>query len=211
MASNSKSLKHITTFDSPVMHSIGTCLEGTYAIHLIVFGVSIVSLSPWHRSLIQQPWIHYTPEVLPHIYNTSAVTVHHASITRILDAQIHISNGNTLNPDVVICATGWKPYPSFFSPSDSAALGLPTFQSQSPIKLAEKWDHLESEALARLRAQFHLLAAIPSAESSFSVTLFRIYNHIASTEMIKNGDNSLAFLGFFWSSSICIQAEVTSL
>lgn len=110
--------------------------------------------------------------------------------------------------DLLICATGWEPSLSFFSPREKARLGLPTRVSEEPTTGAVEWQDLCDRARRHVLQRFPGLANSPSYYRRVPTTTpYRLYRGIAPI----CGDRSVVFLGFIQVGNNFMAAESQAL
>ena len=81
------------------------------------------------------------------------ISVHTTDISKLEGKTVHLENGETLDSDLVICATGWKKDPSFkWLGLDEAGLGLP-YSEKEKAELNQKADETVLTMFPSLRDQ----------------------------------------------------------
>lgn len=74
-------------------------------------------------------------------------------IERLTKGTVHLSNGESLQADVLVCATGWKKEPSIrFANFGTAGIGLPDPRPKQ-AELATQYDEKILQLYPRLREQ----------------------------------------------------------
>jgi hypothetical protein len=153
------------------------------------------------------------------------VRIHRADVLQLSDHQIHLSSGDTLPADVLICATGFsaKPRINFEPPALHSALGVP---STSLDRDQESfWAALDGKADVTIGRQFPRLLVGPHRNPASSeprpfnpgmaaearYTPWRLYRGISPPGLTKNGDHSLVFLGMFSNLANTLRLEVQCL
>jgi dimethylaniline monooxygenase (N-oxide forming) len=141
------------------------------------------------------------------------VTVHKADITRLEGKSIYLSDGSTLQTDILIYATGYAHHEPIFSVEDSYSLGLATPIShlsslepdmESRTKRAEEMDKVVLERFPRLVNH-------PSIPGPPTYTQHRLYRSILPLSLLEKQDRSLAFVGYLQGAGICVIADVSAL
>ncbi|RDW71020.1 hypothetical protein BP6252_07583 [Coleophoma cylindrospora] len=133
------------------------------------------------------------------------IRVHVADITHLSEGTVHLSNGEALVTDVLLCATGWKAgTPIKFIGASNEQLGLP-YYSDATSKATEMADQEIFKQFPRLQNQPDINE--PTANPSTPNQPFRLYRFMVPPSMID--DKSLAFAGMITtiSTSMCAQAQ----
>jgi hypothetical protein len=152
-------------------------------------------------------------EVLDRVRRGDGVTIHVADITRLEDKNLHLSDGNTLQTDILIYATGYAYHEPIFSVEDSYSIGLPIpidrLSSLEPdteahTKRAEDMDKLVLERFPRL-------ADHPSKPRPPTYTQQRLYRSILPLSLLEKQERSLAFVGNLNGAGTCVIADVSAL
>ncbi|KAK0650927.1 putative FAD-containing monooxygenase MymA [Lasiodiplodia hormozganensis] len=167
-------------------------------------------LKPWHNAL----WIgsglsilNYPTDFFDFVRN-GAIRVHVADVTRLSEKTVHLSNGEELKADALLCATGWKACPINFQPPGSAAeLGLP-YYSPVPDTLAQKADAAILERFPRLKDQPNVTKS-ERGESEAPNQPFRLYRFIAPLSTLQK--RNIAFAGMAMTISTSISAAIQGL
>jgi cation diffusion facilitator CzcD-associated flavoprotein CzcO len=130
------------------------------------------------------------------------VRLHVANITSLSKRVVHLSTGNDLTADILICATGWKKEPSIkFTDMGSSGIGLP--QSAADQRL------LAAEADAQLLRVFPRLKDQPRLNFTPKPDPLRLYRFIAPPALMTH--RNIAFAGLVSSVSTAICATVQAL
>lgn len=135
--------------------------------------------------------------------------IHIADITRLSSKAVHLSTGETLATDGLVCCTGWRNKPPFevLPPGADADIGLPSQTTQ--------YDELARKADTEIARQFPMLAHRPTgsleqiARTEGSTGPFRLWRFIAPPT--EKFDRSIIFLGLLTTPHFCISAELQSL
>ncbi|EON70026.1 hypothetical protein W97_09292 [Coniosporium apollinis CBS 100218] len=174
-------------------------------------------LKPWYSAF----WIgsglsilNYPTDFFEYV-RSGKIRVHIADITSLSDGTVHLSNGESLKTDALICSTGWKHRPPInFLPSGlDRELGLP-HRSFEIDELVQKAD---SEILAR----FPRLKAQPAFNQSYKPQPrddavkdrpnqpYRLYRFMAPPATIF--DRSIAFAGSLSTISTPLVAQAQAI
>lgn len=143
------------------------------------------------------------------IVKSDLVDIHIADIETLSPKTVHLSTGEALHTDALLCCTGWCGKPPFQVLPDGAEadLGLPSRTSQ--------FDGLARRADAEIIHRFPMLAHRPSgpheqiARSAGSVGPFRLWRFIAPPT--EKFDRSIVFVGMVGNPPFCVNAELQSL
>ncbi|KAG9028362.1 hypothetical protein FRB95_006544 [Tulasnella sp. JGI-2019a] len=132
------------------------------------------------------------------LVKSDVVDIHVADITELSNNTIHLSTGESISTDALICCTGWRSTPSFpFLPERmERELGMP-YRSN-------KFDDLTNKATQEILSRFPIFANQPSttrnpdvARAEVSTRPFRLYRFIAPpTDAFRR---SIAFIGMLGS------------
>lgn len=81
------------------------------------------------------------------------IKVHIADIKNLSDHTVHLSSGETINADALVCSTGWKHHPPIkFLPNEDAAYGLPHY-TDATSELTQQADKEILSTFPRLKNQ----------------------------------------------------------
>ncbi|KAG8861172.1 hypothetical protein FRB96_003122 [Tulasnella sp. 330] len=128
------------------------------------------------------------------LVKSDMVDVHIADITQLSAKTIHLSNGDTINTDALICCTGWRSTPSFklLPEGMERDLGMP-YRSDEVDVLADK-------ASKEILSRFPMLTDQPTTAASAEIVRdehatrpFRLYRFIAPPTNVFN--RSVAWMG----------------
>ncbi|KAJ9640056.1 hypothetical protein H2199_006290 [Coniosporium tulheliwenetii] len=150
------------------------------------------------------------------LVRSGKVRVHVADITRLSAKTIHLSNGESLPVEALLCATGWrhKPTIKFVPDGLDAELGLP-HHSDQPDKLMGKADAEVLSRLPRLRDQPVLNPNLkPLQESKQTPTghpnrPYLLYHFMVPPAFYK--DRSIGFAGAAMTPAHAICLQIQSL
>jgi hypothetical protein len=130
------------------------------------------------------------------------IKVHIADIDSLSGSNVHLSTGEVLTTDVLVCVTGWRHHPpiKFLPEGIDAQLGLPHFSKQ-PDKLAQKADEEILARFPRLKNQpvpnpkARPLEARPSNSPAAIQPNqpYRLYRFMVPPALLN--DRSIAFAG----------------
>ncbi|TFK92337.1 FAD/NAD(P)-binding domain-containing protein [Polyporus arcularius HHB13444] len=136
------------------------------------------------------------------------IRVHVADITHLSEETIHLSNGEELKADALLCATGWKARPpiDFLRPEAAAKLGLPHY-SPTPDELALKADAVILERFPRLKDQPDVAPSLlEESQSETANQPFRLYRFMVPPSTLHS--RNIAFAGML--SSILTSATASA-
>ncbi|KAF2111269.1 hypothetical protein BDV96DRAFT_614979 [Lophiotrema nucula] len=144
------------------------------------------------------------------LVRSGMISVHIADITHLSENTVHLSDGQKLDSDILICGTGWKDAPPI-SFTTSRELGLPGHTSPSSWKFIPKAD---AEILARcpkLRNQPTPKHFKPQTDDEKQVAPepYRLYRFMVPPAFIDT--KTLAFAGAYRSPSTTIISQVQAL
>jgi cation diffusion facilitator CzcD-associated flavoprotein CzcO len=143
------------------------------------------------------------------------IKVHLADITNLSSKTVHLSNGETLNADALVCSTGWKRHPpiKFLPEGSDKALGLPYYDSGPDDALVAKADAEIMQDFPRLADQPVLSKKQKDLTSADNDTApnrpFRLYHFMVPPSYIN--DRSIAFTGMMLSLNTTLIAQVQAL
>ncbi|XMA18642.1 hypothetical protein WAI453_011433 [Rhynchosporium graminicola] len=127
---------------------------------------------------------------------------------------ITLSNGDKLSTDAIVFCTGWDPtFPSLFSPSLAAELGIPVDPSHLSSKVASYWKTLDALAESNIDSLNPMLANPPSNIHipKSAKTPYRLYRTMVPPSLAASGDISIVILGNYAGGRIQQSAEINSL
>lgn len=148
------------------------------------------------------------------------VKVHLHDITRLSDHTVHLSNGDSLPSDALICSTGWIQTPPIrFLPAHiEATLGLPHYSAEHPSDLVKKADNVVLNKFPKLKAQPQRNPSYKALPSSSAIPEFkppnqpyRLYRFMVPSSREHLSAHSLAFLGCYLSVSTSTVAQAQAL
>jgi dimethylaniline monooxygenase (N-oxide forming) len=154
------------------------------------------------------------PEILDWIHEGTMIKVFRQEITKLSGNHVYLDNGQVLDTDMLIFATGYDIKQDAFSNEDSAALGLPTPVNEYPPELKSKWEDLESRADSEILKLFPRLATPPPVKrTEVKYTPYRLYRYIVPISMFqrKVPDRSLAFVGAISTTGTALLSEAMAL
>jgi hypothetical protein len=140
----------------------------------------------------------------------STIRVHVADITHLSHKMIHLSNGEALNTDVLICGTGWKDTPQLNFITDRE-LGLPGHTSaavqahipQADVEILQNCPKLQHQPPSR---NINPMAEDPTETAPEP---YRLYRFIVPPAFIPS--RTLAFAGSYRSPATTIIAQTQAL
>lgn len=186
-------------------------------------------LKPWTPAF----WIASSLSILNYpddIYNyvrDGTIKVHVADIDHLSGKQVHLSNGDVLKADTLVCASGWKHRPTikFLPEGTDRALGLPhtTTEKQRLDPLIQKADNYIMENYPRLQNQpvINKNYKVPVSAAATDGTdptgsdpydqdqPFRLYRFMVPPAYIN--DRSIGYTGMMQSIHTCLCAQAQAL
>lgn len=152
------------------------------------------------------------------LVRTGKINIHIAEVSKLSDRTVHLATSDTINADVVLCATGWKHTPSirFLPDGMDIKLGLP-HRSSTPDELAARADAEILARFPRLRNQPQLSVAatlepLPEEKGGelnapTEIRPYRLYRFMVPPAFIF--DRSIGFVGAVLSltTSMCAQTQ----
>lgn len=127
------------------------------------------------------------------------VRVHIADVDHLTEKTVHLSNGEALKADVLVCATGWKKESSIeFENFGSAGIGLP-YPSEEQRKLTAAADHQVLEMFPRLKYQ-------PELKFKPKSDPYRLYRYMVPPTRVQ--DRNIAFAGMVSTVSTAVCAAI---
>lgn len=136
------------------------------------------------------------------------IKVHIADITEITTHKVHLSSNIALEPDVIVCCTGWKHRPpiTFLPAGIEVSLGLPHFSSQQ--------NELRSQADVEICNRFPKLKTSPIPQNDVSPRgntnqPYRLYRFMVPPSQMS--EHSIGFAGALKSISAPLIAQTQAL
>ncbi|OJJ54431.1 hypothetical protein ASPSYDRAFT_1160899 [Aspergillus sydowii CBS 593.65] len=161
------------------------------------------SLKPWYSAF----WtgsgvsIHNFHSSIFDLVKQGKIRVNTANITHLTNRQVHLSTGETLDADAIVCATGWKKEPSFkFLNWDSAL-----------VKDSAEMDGLLKAADDEILSRFPILKSQPSLRTNArnKSDPLRLYRFMVPPLTFEK--QNLAFAGMISSVSTSTCASLQGL
>ncbi|RPD61401.1 FAD/NAD(P)-binding domain-containing protein [Lentinus tigrinus ALCF2SS1-6] len=144
------------------------------------------------------------------LVRNGTIRVHIADITHLSEETVHLSTGEAIKADALLCATGWKARPpiDFLPPGTAAKLGLPHYSPQ-PDALALKADSVVLERFPRLKDQPTVAPSLRAEGKSPTAANqpFRLYRFMVPPSTLHT--HNIAFAGMLTSvgTSMCASAQ----
>lgn len=138
------------------------------------------------------------------------IRVHIADITRLSHQTVHLSNGNILAADVLICGTGWKDTPQIKFVTERE-LGLPGHLPLAAHPYIAKADLTILETAPKLRNQPPRRRTEAMTDDAEEITPepYRLYRFMVPPAFIDN--RTLAFAGAYRSPATTLIAQTQAL
>ena len=127
------------------------------------------------------------------------VRIYSSDVSSLSKGYIKLQSGEVVNADAILCGTGWKSSPQFFTEDLNKKLGLPYGLDKQTRENQELWERLESKADQEVIARFPKLSDPPSHyHAPAATTPCRLYRHIVPLPMSDNSpqDRSIVFVGY---------------
>lgn len=132
---------------------------------------------------------------------TGKVRVHIANVDHLTENEVHLSTGDVLKADVLVCSTGWKKESSIqYVNLPAGNIGLP----HSPEEQAQLVKQADADILTRfprLKDQPQLGSAIKAGEP------FRLYRFIVPPTMVEKRNIAFAGMVSTVSTSVCANSQ----
>ncbi|KAL9597697.1 MAG: hypothetical protein Q9219_004954 [cf. Caloplaca sp. 3 TL-2023] len=166
--------------------------------------------------------LNYPQDVYEYVRN-GVIRVHVTDIDHLSEKKVHLSNGDTLEADALVCSTGWKHRPSikFLPEGSDRSLGLPhtTAEKRELDPLIKKADTYILENYPRLQNQPVMNRSYKSPNCSTSSDKsnnpydldqpFRLYRFMVPPAYIN--DRSIGYTGMMLSIHTCLCAQAQAL
>jgi hypothetical protein len=138
------------------------------------------------------------------------IRVHIADIARLSDHTVHLSNGDTLDADVLICGTGWKDTPQLKFVT-KRELGLPGHDSSSTKKYISEADTEIFKNCPKLQYQPTSRHCKQMTEDKAATTPepYRLYRFMVPPDFVEN--RTIAFAGAYRSPATTIIAQTQAV
>jgi hypothetical protein len=139
--------------------------------------------------------------------------VHIADVTSLTKKTVHLSNGEKLETDALICCTGWKHASSIKFLPDGLDLGIPNQRISAPLNLIAQADKEVLERLPRLKDQPKPNPKYrPQREVGETEQInesYRLYRFMVPPRFIDSRD--IAFAGSLLTICTAINAQTQAL
>lgn len=169
----------------------------------------VQKLKPWNSAF----WIGSGLSILNYdtdffeLVKDGMIKVYVADVTHLSDHAVHLSSGETLPSDLILCATGWKARPpvDFIGSTSNERLSLPYYSSE-PSDLVKRADVEILSRFPRLRQQ-PTIPHVSLDKLDFANQPFRLYRFMVPPS--HAADRSIALAGMLStiSTSICAQTQ----
>ncbi|KUL86456.1 hypothetical protein ZTR_08170 [Talaromyces verruculosus] len=148
------------------------------------------------------------------------VRVHIADVKELSEGKVHLSTGEVLESDGIVCCTGWRTTPSInFPPETQKELGFPTAEDPLPPSLIQKADEHILRQLPRLenqpvfnseyRPMIQETPAHSAREDAAHPT--RLYRFLIPCTQPLSSSHSIAFLGMATTASTMLITQAQAL
>ena len=153
---------------------------------------------------------------LGYLHDGKKMKVHSAGVEMLSREGVHLSNGEVVDTQAVIYATGWEKGASgLFNTEDAVKLGLPVKVADEPENSRKLWGELDSMATDHVRDRFPALfdtrPAFAERLPKPKTTPYRLFRQIIPIDLAAEGDTSIAFTGMLTTSQTTLYAELSAL
>lgn len=176
-------------------------------------------LKPW----VEPMWVASGLSILNYSRNffelvrEGKVKVHIADVKELSEGKVHLSTGDVLASDGIVCCTGWRTTPSInFPPETQSELGFPTADDPLPPFLIQMADEHILRQLPRLQTQptFNtkyrpLIQETPAEAGGAHPT--RLYRFLIPCTPRLSSSHSIAFLGMATTASTMLITQAQAL
>lgn len=149
------------------------------------------------------------------------VRVHIADVKELSEGKVHLSTGDVLESEGIVCCTGWRTTPSInFPPETQKELGFPTAEDPLPPSLIQKADEHILHQLPRLMDQpvFNseyrpMIQETPNSarEAEGASHPTRLYRFLIPCTQPLSSSHSIAFLGMATTASTMLITQAQAL
>lgn len=172
----------------------------------------VKKLKPWNSAF----WIGSGLSILNYptdffdLVRSRRINVYVADVTSLSEKTVHLSTGEALPSEVLVCATGWKARPPihFTGCISDENLGLP-FYSDKPDELAQKADEEILKQFPRLKDQPKLKVSNSAEKTDGTNRPFRLHRFMVPPSTSE--DRNLAFAGMTTTITTAIIAQTQAL
>ncbi|KAJ4336239.1 hypothetical protein N0V87_005531 [Didymella glomerata] len=197
--------KIVDTFFAKMQHSIEE--SNKYHEH-----PETAKLLPWDDVFFigtNRGLLNYDVDFFEFVRN-GTIRVHIADIARLSHQMVHLSTGNTLEADVLICGTGWRDTPQINFVTEKE-LGLPGHLPLSAQPYIAKADSAILEACPKLQNQPPPRKTKPMTDDAEEMTPepYRLYRFMVPPAFIDS--RTLAFSGAYRSPATTFIAQTQAL
>lgn len=174
-------------------------------------------LKPWTSAF----WVgsslsilNYPTDFFDHVRD-GKIKVHIADISRLSNKTIHLSTGESIPADALICSTGWRHHPpvKFLPEGIDRELGLPYHAEATEEPIIRRADEEILNRFPRLKSQPVINANYKPLESEKSSAAlnrpYRLYRFMVPPAFIE--DRSIAFNGMIQSINTATAAQIQAL
>ena len=125
---------------------------------------------------------------------------------------IHISDGQIIEADAILFATGWSPiHSALFGPKTAAELRLPIPLFEENPADALYWRNLQVAADRTVLDLYPVLRDPPQQPPARTTTPYRLFRTLVSPKLTAAGGYSLAFVGLVSNNQVSTHAEISGL
>jgi len=160
-------------------------------------------LQPWNSAF----WIgsglsiHNYPNNFFDMVKQGRIRVHVATVDHLTEEEVHLSTGDILKADVVVCSTGWQKQSSLqYLNFPEAKIGLP-HPKEEQARLVAEADEKIFARFPRLKNQPRLLGAVKPGDP------YRLYRFIVPPTLVDKRNFAFAGMVSTVSTSICANSQ----
>ncbi|KAF2687279.1 FAD/NAD(P)-binding domain-containing protein [Lentithecium fluviatile CBS 122367] len=107
------------------------------------------------------------------------VYIYRDTVTSASKGLVHLSSGESLQCDAILCGTGWIPSLNFIHEEELVRLGLPHNPNALTRSIKDKWSSLEATADKKITSTYPLLVnPPPHPHKPHLLTPYRLYRHM---------------------------------
>lgn len=146
------------------------------------------------------------------------VMVHIADIKTLSDSAVHLSTGDVLDSDGIVCCTGWRTTPTIKIPPDTQKeLGFSTAEDPLPLSLIQKADEHILGQLPCLKIQpifnsnYRAMIEENPSHAGEATHPTRLYRFLIPCTPHLSSSHSIAFLGMTTTASTMVITQAQAL
>ncbi|MCJ1386955.1 hypothetical protein MMC17_010084 [Xylographa soralifera] len=158
-------------------------------------------------------FLHDTEEELMKLVDDgSLIHIFRESIVSMSENSIYISDGQVIEADAVVFATGWSStHSALFDQKTAAELGLPIPLVEENPAEASHWRELQKAAEKTVLDLYPVLRDPPRQPPPRKTSPYRLFRTMVSPKLAAAHDYSLAFVGLVSNNQVSTHAEISAL